>query len=236
MNRGEKSKLQELMCHTSARIGVGRTGTRPLTRTMLQFRSDHAAAVDAVYGEVSQQLLDEFQWFSVDTCYETKEEYIRRPDKGRKISKRGVALLNKMCMPCPQVQIVISDGLSAYAIEENIRDVYPALIDSLQINGLTWGTTFFVRGGRVGCMDHIGDLLKPEVLVLFIGERPGLVNADSMSAYMCYQPRTGKTDSDRMVISNIHRGGTPPVEAGAHIGTIVKKMLEQKVSGVKLIL
>lgn len=235
MNDQERKKLEKLLSTTPARIGVGRTGTRPLTKTMMTFRSDHAAAVDAVYGEVSQQLLDEFQWFAVDTCYESKEEYLKRPDKGRKISEMGIKKLEELGTFQPQVQIVVSDGLSAASIKENIRDVYPALIDSLKVNDLTYGTTFFVRGGRVGCMNHIGDLLKPEALVLLIGERPGLVSADSMSAYMCYQPRTGKTDSDRMVISNIHRGGTPPVEAGAHIGTIIKKMLDQRVSGVNFV-
>lgn len=228
-------KWKEFLKSTPARIGVGRTGTRPLTKDMLKFRSDHAAAVDAVYGDVSQKLLDEFQWFTVDTCFESKEEYLKRPDKGRRISDSGVKTLEELASFHPQVQIVVSDGLSSAAIEENIRDIYPALIDSLKINGLTWGTTFFVRGGRVGCMNHIGDLLKPEVLVLFIGERPGLVSADSMSAYMCYQPRSGKTDSDRLVLSNIHRKGTPPVEAGAHIGTLIKKMLEQQVSGVNFV-
>lgn len=228
-------QLQELLAATPARIGVGRTGTRPLTKTMLQFRLDHAAAVDAVYGDVTSQLLDEFHWFTVDTCFDSKEDYLKRPDKGRKISELGVKKLQKLGSFQPQVQIVVSDGLSSSAIEENIRDIYPALIDSLQINGLTYGTTFFVRGGRVGCMNHIGDLLQPEVLVLLIGERPGLVSADSLSAYMCFEPMSGKTDSDRMVISNIHQGGTPPVEAGAHIGTMIMKMLEQKVSGVNFV-
>lgn len=83
-------------------------------------------------------------------------------------------------------------------------------------------------------MDHIGEILEPDVLVLLIGERPGLVSASSMSAYMCYQPRKGMIESDRNVISNIHPLGTPPVEAGAHIGTVLRKMIEQRISGVKL--
>ncbi|MNI78571.1 Ethanolamine ammonia-lyase light chain [compost metagenome] len=82
-------------------------------------------------------------------------------------------------------------------------------------------------------MDAIGEVLKPECVILLIGERPGLMTAESMSAYMCYRPRTGRTDADRIVLSNIHRGGTPPSEAGAQIGELAERMLREKSSGVK---
>ncbi|MGC5324371.1 ethanolamine ammonia-lyase subunit EutC [Brevibacillus sp. SYSU BS000544] len=226
--------MQELLDSTPARIGVWRTGARPLTRTMLQLRCDHAAAVDAVYGEVSTELLDEFGMFTVETTHQNTEVYLKRPDLGRVIAEDGVTLLKQKCKLRPQVQIVVSDGLSANAVEANLRDVYPALLDSLRTYGLSWGTPFFVKGGRVACMDHIGEIIEPEVLVLLIGERPGLVTANSMSAYMCFRPRKGMIESDRTVISNIHPGGTQPVEAGAHIGTVLTKMLEQKASGVRL--
>lgn len=228
--------MQELLDSTPARIGVWRTGVRPLTRTMLQLRRDHAAAVDAVYGEVQQSLLDEFSLFTVETQYDNTENYLKRPDMGRILNEEGVRLLLERCQKKPQVQIVVSDGLSASAVDANLRDVLPALLDSLTSYGLSCGTPFFVKGGRVASMDHIGELLQPEVLVLLIGERPGLVTAHSMSAYMCYRPRKGMVESERTVISNIHRQGTSPIEAGAHIGTILSKMLEQKASGVKLVL
>lgn len=228
--------VDRLKNYTPARIGVGRTGTRPLTKEFLSFRIDHAAAVDSVYGEVAPELLESFQLFSVDTCIETKEHYLTRPDQGRLLSEEGEKMIREKCVKQPQVQVVVSDGLSANAIEENMADVYPALMDSLEANGLSAGTPFFVKGGRVGCMDAIGELLKPDVFVLLIGERPGLVCAHSMSAYMCYRPRAGTRESERMVISNIHRRGTPPVEAAAHIGTILSKMIEQKTSGVGLVM
>jgi ethanolamine ammonia-lyase small subunit len=221
---------------TPARIHVGRTGTRPLTKDMLRFRMDHAAAVDAVYGNVSQELIEKFHLFSVDTLFQSKENYLRRPDHGRRFSQEALATISQRCVKKPQVQIVISDGLSASAVEENLQDVYPPLLDSLAVHQLTVGTSFFVRGGRVACMDSIGDVLQPEVLVLLIGERPGLVTPSSLSAYMCYCPRSGRKDAERTVISNIHRKGTPPIEAGAYIGTLVNKMIEQQVSGVRLIL
>ncbi|MGK5509760.1 ethanolamine ammonia-lyase subunit EutC [Brevibacillus formosus] len=231
-----KEGLDELLSSTPARIGVWRTGVRPLTKTMLELRRDHAAAVDAVYGEVSQAVLDQFSLFTVETQYDNTENYLKRPDMGRVLTEEGVRMLQERCQKKPQVQIVVSDGLSAAAVDANLKDVLPSLMDSLKSYGLTCGTPFFIQGGRVASMDHVGEILEPEVLVLLIGERPGLVTAHSMSAYMCYRPRKGMVESERTVISNIHRQGTSPVEAGAHIGTILSKMLEQKASGVKLVL
>ncbi|GAA4846654.1 ethanolamine ammonia-lyase subunit EutC [Paenibacillus vulneris] len=229
-----KEGMTELLSSTPARIGVWRTGTRALTKEMLKFRCDHAAAVDSIYGEVSSSLLDAFGLFQVETYYENTDNYLKRPDRGRMITPQGVELIRSRCVMKPQVQIVVSDGLSANAIDANLPDVYPSLLDSLASYGLKAGTPFFVRGGRVAVMDHIGELLQPEVLVLLIGERPGLVSSQSMSAYMCFRPRKGTVESERTVISNIHRGGTPPVEAGAHIGTLLKTMIEQQASGVNM--
>lgn len=229
-----KEGIPDLVSSTPARIGVWRTGTRPLTKTMLKLQFDHAAAIDAVGGEVLEKNLEEFDLFSVETCYQNKETYLKRPDKGRVLTEQAVNKIKQSCQMRPQIQIVVSDGLSASAVETNLKDVYPALLDSLTVNGLSWGTPFFVKGGRVACMDHIGEIIQPEALVLLIGERPGLVSASSMSAYMCYRPRKGMIESERTVISNIHPQGTPPVEAGAHIGTLLRKMIEQKTSGVTL--
>ncbi|MBP3962731.1 ethanolamine ammonia-lyase subunit EutC [Paenibacillus lignilyticus] len=226
--------MSELIASTPARIGVWRAGTRPLTRELLHFRCDHAAAVDSIYGSVSQSLLDEYGLFTVESCFVNTENYLKRPDMGRVITNEGVRAILEHCQRKPQVQIVVSDGLSANAVNANFADVYPSLLDSLGELGLSTGTPFFVRGGRVAVMDPIGDLLEPEVLVLLIGERPGLVSSKSMSAYMCYRPRAGTIESSRTVLSNIHAGGTAPVEAGAHMGTIVRKMLEQRTSGVHL--
>jgi len=96
------------------------------------------------------------------------------------------------------------------------------------------GKPFFVKYGRVAVMDDIGELLEPTVLVELIGERPGLVTAKSMSAYMCYRPNKDTIESDRTLVSNIHDGGMPAVEAGAHVASIAKKIYDAKASGLKL--
>lgn len=227
--------VQAAKKHTPARIGVGRAGTRPKTKTWLKFRLDHAAAVDAVYGEVTEDLLQKLDVFQVTTKVTDKEEYITRPDLGRRLSEESKALIQQKCKPQPKVQIIISNGLSASAIEENVQDVYLALQQSLSNLNIDIGTTFYIDKGRVALMDEIGELLQAEVIVYLIGERPGLVSAESMSAYLCYKPRIGTVEAERMVISNIHKGGIPPLEAGAYLGTVVEKILHYQASGVELV-
>ncbi|MFY0518853.1 ethanolamine ammonia-lyase subunit EutC [Lysinibacillus sp. UGB7] len=227
--------VQAARKHTPARIGVGRAGTRPKTKTWLKFRLDHAAAVDAVYGEVTEDLLKQLNVFQVTTRVTDKEEYITRPDLGRRLSDESKDLIQSKCQKNPQVQIIMSNGLSASAIEANVQDVYLALQQSLSNLNIDIGTTFYIDKGRVALMDEIGELLQAEVVVYLIGERPGLVSAESMSAYLCYKPRFGTVEADRMVISNIHKGGIPPLEAGAYLGTVVEKILQYKASGVGLV-
>jgi ethanolamine ammonia-lyase small subunit len=227
--------LAELRKKTPARIAVGRAGSRPKTNTWLQFRYDHAAAVDAVYGEVPDEILDRLNFFQVHSRVQDKEEYIRRPDLGRRLSDDSKATVKAKCQHAPKVQIVASNGLSAIAIEENLEDVYLSLKQSLANLNIEVGTSFYVDKGRVALMDEIGEILQPDIVIILIGERPGLVSAESLSAYICYKPRIGTIEADRMVISNIHKGGIPPVEAGAYLGTVIQKILKYEASGVSLV-
>ena len=231
----KEAEIAEMKKLTLARVGVGRAGSRPRTETWLKFRFDHAAAVDAVYGEVSDDLLGRLDLFEVRTKVEDKEEYIRRPDLGRKLSDEAKVILKEKCEHAPVVQIIASNGLSASAIETNLEDVYLSLKQSLEMLNIPIGTTFYIDQGRVALMDDIGELLEPDVVIMLIGERPGLVSADSLSAYLCYKPRHGMIEADRMVISNIHKGGIPPIEAGAYLGTIIQKILKFEASGVALV-
>jgi ethanolamine ammonia-lyase small subunit len=228
-------ELEQLMSKTPARIGIGRAGLRPRTETWLKFRFDHAAAVDAVYGEVDEALLKRLDLFTVNTKVTDKEIYIRRPDYGRKLSEEAKETIGEKCKKSPMVQVIVSDGLSSKAVEENLEDVYLSLKQSLTSTGLDVGTPFYIEKGRVAVMDDVGEVLQPKVVVLLIGERPGLISAESLSAYLCYEPRHGTIEADRMVVSNIHKGGIPPVEAGAYLGTVIQKVLKHEASGVSLV-
>lgn len=226
--------LVQLKRSTPARICVHRAGPRPLTEVWLRFRADHAFAKDAVWGEVDEKLMEELGLFCVKTVVNSKEEYLTRPDLGRKLSPEAIETIKARCKPNPQVQVIVVDGLSSKAIEANVKDFLPALMQGLKSYNLEVGTPFFVKYGRVAVMDEIGEILQPEVLVELIGERPGLVTAESMSCYMCYRPNKSTIESDRMLISNIYKGGLPPAEAGAHAASIAKKIFDAKASGLKL--
>ena len=115
-----------------------------------------------------------------------------------------------------------------------MEDTIPAIKQGLKMYGIDIGEILFIKYARVGAMDDIGQATGAEVICMLVGERPGLVTAESMSAYITYKPRHGIAEAKRTVISNIHKGGTTPVEAGAHAAELIKKMLDQKASGIDL--
>ncbi|WP_232698517.1 ethanolamine ammonia-lyase subunit EutC [Brevibacillus daliensis] len=219
---------------TPARLGVGRAGTRYKTITSLRFRADHAAAQDAVFSYVSEEFIKEMNLVPVQTLCVDKDQYITRPDLGRQFSDETIATIKANTQNKAKVQIMVGDGLSSAAIEANLRNIIPAITQGLKMYGLETGNILFVKHCRVPAMDVIGDVTEADVVCLLVGERPGLVTAESMSAYIAYKPTVGMPEARRSVISNIHSGGTPAVEAGAHIAEMIKNMLERKASGIDL--
>jgi ethanolamine ammonia-lyase small subunit len=236
VNPKDPASLKELIASTTARIGVGRSGPRYNTFSQLLFQGDHAVTQDALYRDVDSRLLEEFNLLTVQTkITEGKEQYLLRPDLGRQLSEESKKVLAEKCTKNPNIQLVIGDGLSATAIESNLRQIFPVITQGIQNAGLTLGTPFFVKYCRVGVINDIGDVIHPDVIILLIGERPGLGRAESMSAYLAYQPGMGQNDSDRDVICNIfENGGTNPLEAGAFIVQFAQKMRQHQASGVKL--
>ena len=227
--------LLRMKKRTSARIGVGRAGPRLKTLNMLKLRADHAKARDAVFADVSQELLDRLGLFKVQTMCDSKNTFITRPDLGRRLSQEAENTLRQKCVFQPDVQIYAADGLSSTAIDANLERILPILTDGLSQKGITTGTPFFMEYGRVAAEDHVADILKPKVVCVLIGERPGLTTAESMSAYIVYDAHTGIPESRRTVVSNIHKNGLAAVEAGAYIVDIIEEMLKQKKSGVELV-
>lgn len=223
---------KEMKLATPARIGVWRAGVRPLTDTLLRFRADHAVAQDSVLGEVPETFPEQYKMVSVVTKCSSKDEYLTRPDLGRLLDDENIEILKKNCVPGATVQVVVADGLSSKAVEANIPNLLPAMLQGLSSLGLKVGTTIFVKYSRVGIMDVIGEVLKPEVIIILLGERPGLGTAESMSAYIGYNARRGMLESERTVVSNIHKGGLPSAEAGAHLADLLKRILDAKATGV----
>ena len=219
---------------TPARLGSGRAGARYKTLTMLRFRADHAAAQDAVFSEIEADFAKEHDLLPTKTCCESKEQYLTRPDLGRRFDEHNAKAIRGVIDTPPKVQIVVGDGLSAAAIRANAMDCLQALKDGLKIRGIETGKDIFVKYCRVGAGDAIGDITGCELVCMLVGERPGLVTDKSMSIYITYKPHTGVSESSRTVISNIHAQGTPAVEAGAYAAELIETILKKQVSGVGL--
>jgi ethanolamine ammonia-lyase small subunit len=226
--------LKAMKQATPARIAVGHTGPRYLTSTLLRFRADHAMAMDAVFTEVSDEWIQKNNLPRFKTQCENKDSFLTRPDLGRSFSAEDLQKIKAHVGGNSKVVVYIADGLSTTAVTTNAIDTFKAINDGLQRHNLKAAAPFFVQYGRVGAEDAISEATGAEVIVTLIGERPGLITAESMSAYMAYKATVNMPEARRTVISNIHKGGTPAVEAGGYIADIIKKMIDSKASGLDL--
>lgn len=234
-NPANTAGLANLAGSTGARLAVGRAGPRPRTNTVLLFQADHAVTQDAIFGDVPTELLEQFGLFTVQTRVTNQDEYLLRPDLGRLLSDEARKVVEERCVKKPQVQVAVGDGLSAAAVINNLPQIYPVIEQGLQSAGLSLGTPFFVRFCRVGVMNDVNDIIGADVVLLLIGERPGLGVADAMSVYSGWRPAPGKSDAHRDVICMITaNGGTNPLEAGAFVVEHVKTVMQHQASGVEL--
>jgi ethanolamine ammonia-lyase small subunit len=217
-----------LMAATPARIGVGRCGPRPRTASVLLFWADHGLTQDALMHEVDPDLLEALGLFSVESQAGDRQQYLKRPDLGRKLTEASRAILRDRCIKKPDVQIFVGDGLSSAAIEHNLKHILPVFQQGLKNAGLAMGTLFFVKNARVGLLNEVNAVVDAKVCVILIGERPGLARAESMSIYLGYRPQPESTDANREAICNIYQGGLNPLEAGAHAVVRIQKMIRDQ--------
>ena len=229
--------VRKIRARTPARIFVKR-GAAYSTQTELELRSAHATAVDAVWSEFDLQrefpsdFVARWELLQVTSKAESKSQFLLRPDLGRILSDSASNVLAQKCRKSPDVQMVIGDGLSGAAVAAQVPALFPLLHEKLLARGWSVGQSFVVRYCRVGIMNHIGDLLAPRLIVLLIGERPGLATAQSLSAYMAYAPKSGQTDADRNLISNIHNRGVSIPDAAERIINVAAQMLALRSSGI----
>lgn len=232
--------VEKIRLRTPARLLAGHSGGAYRTSTQLELRAAHAAARDAVRTDfdiqqhLGSELIEEFGIFEALTQANSKDKYLLRPDLGRRLSLESQEKVATLCVREPDLQIVIGDGLSTTAIAAQVPVVLPLLMQGAKGRGWKIGRPFAIRFCRVGILNDVGDLLRPRVVVLLIGERPGLATAESLSAYMAYRPRSGQTDADRNLVSNIHSRGIRSEDAATRILSLASKMMVLKASGVKV--
>jgi ethanolamine ammonia-lyase small subunit len=232
--------LDWVRARTPARVLTGRAGGAYRTATWLELRSDHAAARDAVCDELDivrdfgSPFVAEWGLFEVRTLARTKAEFLLNPALGRALDEPSRIELVGRCRPDADLQVAIADGLSATAVRVQVPVLLPLVAAEARMRNWRFGQPFFIRHGRVGVLNDIGEILQPSVVVLLIGERPGLATAESLSAYMAYRPRAGHDDARRNLISNIHARGIPYDEAARRIAELAARMIRLQVSGVAI--
>lgn len=232
--------ITRIRSRTPARVLVDRAGAGYRTGTQLELRQAHAAARDAVRNELvlerdlGREFVQRWDLFEVTTLAGNKDEYLLRPDLGRRLSEDAKRQIIARCPEETDLQVVIGDGLSVTAVAAQVPQLLPLLMQQAEAQGWKTGQPFAIRYCRVGILNEIGELLRPKVVVLLIGERPGLATAESLSAYMAFRPKAGDHDANRNLISNIHARGVGIEQAATRIINLAALMIQRQISGVEI--
>jgi ethanolamine ammonia-lyase small subunit len=244
MDTGVKRMTPNLRSLTAARVSLPMSGHSIATSEVLRFQLAHAQARDAVHAALdaeafAQRLRDELptlaeqgvEVLTLRSCAVDRASYLRYPQRGRSLDAESAAALKSM--PC-DLAVTIADGLSALAVERNAIPLLAVLLPRLAEEDWTIGPITVVQQGRVGVCDAIGDRLGARCSLMLIGERPGLSAADSMGAYLTWQPQPGRTDADRNCLSNIRSGGLNVQEAAERLMWLMNTARAMKLTGVAL--
>lgn len=220
--------------HTTALVGIGHVGTRYATEVVLQFQAELAVAHQAVYTELPVEFAARHGLLPLQSRVTTHREFLLRPDLGRRLDAPSLARVRAEARKGIDVQPILADGLSAVACMGSGVELLRHFVAACEAEGLSVGTPMGARFARVWLEDEIGQETGAKVAAILLGERPGLGTGDGLSAYLVHEPRIGKTDGDRNMMSNIHARGTRPAEAARRLAVLARAMIEQRTSGVGL--
>jgi len=232
--------MRDLRDLTPARVGLGRAGASTPTKALLEFTLDHARARDAVHAAFDVPALISglgdlgLAAFEVCSRARNRKDYLRRPDLGRTLDPASQHLLASHNGSSCQLAIVIGDGLSPLAVKMHAIVLIRSLIARLAVERIEIGHAVVASGARVALGDEIGAILGVRMIVMLIGERPGLSAPDSLGAYLTFAPRPGLTDAERNCVSNIHRSGLGYDEAAFKVAWLIREGLGREVTGVAL--
>jgi ethanolamine ammonia-lyase small subunit len=214
---------------TAARIALGRCGHSLPTRELLAFQLAHARARDAVHRAMDPNLFQGGTTLKLRSAARNRETYLRRPDLGRRLDDDSA---QRLCRGRWDAVIVVADGLSATAVDRHAEPLVEALLPNLA--GLQIAPICCVEQGRVAIGDEIAERLGASLVLVIIGERPGLSSPDSLGAYLTWEPRVGRTDAERNCVSNIRPGGLDFRAAAARLWLLIGAAREQRITGVRL--
>lgn len=232
-------QLAELTKLTPARIALGRSGASLPTREVLRFGMAHAQARDAVQApfdadEVASGLSAlGLEVIRVDSAAGSREQYLRRPDLGRRLLPASREALTARRGDF-DLAIIVADGLSSTAVHQNAVPLLAVLLPPLARQGLRLAPVVVGREARVALGDEIGEALGARAVAMLIGERPGLSSPDSLGAYITFAPRAGLTDANRNCISNIRPGGLGYEQAAFKLSWLIAEAFRRSLTGVGL--
>jgi ethanolamine ammonia-lyase small subunit len=232
--------MRDLRQLTPARVGLGRSGAGLPTQALLEFTLDHARARDAVHSHFDVSAVTSgldalgLETLAVSSRVIDRKDYLRRPDQGRKLNAVSQDLLETRGGHACDCAIVIGDGLSPAAVNTHAIEVIQDLLPRLVSAGIALGPAVVATGARVALGDEIGTLIGARMIVMLIGERPGLSAPKSLGAYLTFAPKPGLTDADRNCVSNIHAMGLRNDEAAFKIAWLIREGLARHISGVAL--
>lgn len=229
-----------LKAFTDARVALGRAGSSLPTAAALGFALDHARARDAVHRPADFDGLEAaletrgFASLRVDSAAPDRLTYLARPDLGRRLSADS---RDRLAAGAPRravdLLIIAADGLSSAALD-HVPAVLDALSPDIAAQGWTLAPVVLAAQARVALGDEVGMLLNARMVLLLVGERPGLSSPDSLGAYLTYEPRIGRTDAERNCVSNIRPAGLSPTLAAVKIAWLMREALRLQLTGVAL--
>lgn len=242
-----KNPWERLSAFTDARIGLGRAGVSLPTNKLLAFQLAHAQAQDAVHcaldcealeAELSDTLGLAASPIRLHSLAQDRAAYLQRPDYGRRLNDTSREKLQEAAQSGQRfdLAVVIVDGLSALAVQQNSAPFLTALYFALESDQHAWqlAPLTLVEQGRVAIGDEVGALLNADAVLVMIGERPGLSSPDSLGLYMTWAPEVGLKDDRRNCISNVRPAGLEPEEAARRLLLLLTEARQRKLSGVQL--
>lgn len=229
-----------LRAHTPARIALGACGNSMPTAQMLQLGIAHARARDAVHQPLDAAALGvllqglELPVLQVHSAAPDRQSYLLRPDWGRVLSDESQRQLNDRPRVDCDVLCVVGDGLSATAVQRYAAPLLQALVPQMRARGWRMGPLVLAQQARVALADPVAIALGARMVLMLIGERPGLSASDSMGAYLTWAPRPGTPDALRNCVSNIREAGLRPPVAAARLVWLMEHAMALQATGIAL--
>lgn len=225
---------------TPARIALGRAGASLPTRAVLALGLAHAQARDAIHAPVDLDLIEAgirelgMAALRVASAAGSRDVYLRRPDRGRRLAEASRAALMAARHGNPDLALVVADGLSSAAVHDQAMPVLAALMPRLARRGLSCAPVVLAAQARVALGDEVGEILNARAVAVLLGERPGLSSPASLGIYLTFAPRIGRTDAERNCISNIRVGGLTPDQGARKLDWLLGEAFARELTGIAL--